>query len=169
MAFHIVLSCEDERITYVKRNVTDHMKSYSNMTVGWIDMPLSDEGIDEIIFNDDYHGCPHGIYRLANHNTVRAIVHGDIEFCRWNKVKTVIFLKDGETEEVGKSIAKIKAELPEDYFSECVKGYIVNFYNVKKIDRVNHDFIMYSGHKIPISYKKFTGFVRKFIEVMFGM
>jgi DNA-binding LytR/AlgR family response regulator len=78
-------------------------------------------------------------------------------------------LKGGETEEVNKSITKLKVELPEDYFAECTKGYIVNFYNVKKIDRVNHNLVMYSGYKIPISPRRYTDIVRKFMEVMFGM
>ncbi len=56
-----------------------------------------------------------------------------------------------------------------DFFVVCNKGYIINFYNVKKIDRVNHEFVMYSGHKIPISYKKYTDIVGLYIKVMFGL
>jgi len=111
MIYNIVLSCEDDRISYIKRNVIDHIKNYSNMTVGWLSMPLSDDRIDEIIFNDDFHGCPRGIYKLATRKTVRAITHGDIEFCRWNQDKTVIFLKGDETEEVEKSAIVLMLKL----------------------------------------------------------
>ena len=161
--------CEEERLTYFKKNIINHFKSYGNMTVGWISMPLSMDKLEEIVFNEDYHGCPRGVYKLDTNKTVRAIPYGDINFFRWNGDRTIIYLKDYETEEIKNSIKKVKEELPEKYFAECIKGYIINLYNVKKIDKTNHEFVMYSGHKIPISSRKYNEMVRLYIEVIFGI
>jgi len=83
--------------------------------------------------------------------------------------KTVIFLKDNETEEINESIKVFKTKLPEIYFADCVKGYIINIYNVKKIDRVNKKLVMKSGNKITVSRYKFTDIIRLYIMVMFGI
>lgn len=167
--YNIVVLCEEDKLIYYKRNYINYYKNISNMTVGCISMPLNFDKIENILFNEDYHICPNGVYKLITSNTIRAIPYGDINFCKWNGHKSVIYLNDGETEEVNKSIKKIKNELSERYFVECIKGYIINLYNIKKIDKINHEFIMYSGHKIPISSKKYTSVVRLFIEVMFGI
>lgn len=167
--YNIILLCEEDRVTYFKKNIVNHFKSYSNITVGWLSMPFNIDKIEDIIFNEDYHGCPMGVYKLMTNKTIRAMQHGDISFFRWDGDKTVIYLKDNETEEVKQSIKKTKEELPEKYFTECIKGYIINLYNVKKIDKVNHEFVMYSGHKIPISPRKYTLMVSLFIQVIFGI
>lgn len=166
--YNIVLICEENKIIYYKKNTMDHYKNFSNMTVGWLDMPLSIDKIEKIIFNEDYHDCPRGVYKLITSKTIRAVQYGDINFCRWDGDKTVMYLKD-ETEEVKQSIKKLKSELPKKYFSECIKGYIINLYNVKKIDKTNHEFVMYSGHKIPISSKKYKAMVSLYIKVLFGI
>lgn len=49
--YNIVLICEENKITYIKRNVVSHLKNYCSQIVGWTDLPLSTEKIDEIIFN----------------------------------------------------------------------------------------------------------------------
>ena len=46
------------------------------------------------------------------------------------------------------SIKIFKTKLPEIYFTDCVKGYIIYLYNVKKIDRVNHQLVMKSVIKL---------------------
>lgn len=167
--YNILMLCEEDRVTYFKKNIVNHFKSFSDITVGWLSMPLSMDKIEKIIFNEDYHSCPNGVYKLITNKTIRAIPYGDINFFRWNGSETVIYLKDYETEEVKQSIKKLKTELPEKYFAECVKGYIINLYNVKKIDKTNHEFVMYSGHKISISPRKYSEMVRLYIEVMFGI
>lgn len=167
--YNIVMLCENDRVTYFKKNAINHFRSYSNITVGWLSMPNFMDNIQDIIFNEDYHGCPMGIYKLNTSKTIRAIQHGDINFFRWNGDKTVVYLKDYETEEIKQSIKKIKEELPESYFAECVKGYIINLYNVKRIDKVTHEFVMYSGHRIPISPRKFNSMISLFIKVIFGL
>ena len=167
--YNIVLLCEENRITYVKRNLVNYMKNYSSQTVGWTDIPVNNDKIDEIIINEDYHNCPHGVYGMNTRKTVRAISYSDIEYCQWMNGKTVIFLKDNETEEINESIKIFKTKLPEIYFVNCVKGYIINLYNVKKIDRVNHQLVMKSGNKISISRYKFSDIIRLYIIVMFGI
>lgn len=167
--YNIIMLCEDDRVTYFKKNLVNHFRNYSNITVGWLSTPISTDNIEEIMFNEDYHGCPIGVYKLINNKTIRAIPYSDINFFRWNGDKTIIYLKDYETEELKQSIKKIKSELPEKYFAECIKGYIINLYNVKKIDKTKHEFIMHSGHKIPVSSRKYRSIVRLYIEVMFGI
>jgi len=83
--------------------------------------------------------------------------------------KTVIFLKDNEKEEINESIKIFIIKLSKIYFANCIKGYIINLYNVKKIDRVNHQLVMKSGNKISISRYKFSDIIRLFIMVMFGI
>lgn len=165
----IIMLCEDDRVTYFKKNLVNHFRNYSNMTVGWLSLPLNMDKIEEIIFNEDYHVCPRGVYKFITNKTIRAVPYSDINFFRWNGDKTIIYLKDYETEEVKQSIKKLKVELPEKYFAECIKGYIINLYNVKKIDKVNHEFIMHSGHKIPIGTRRYRSIVRLYIQVMFGI
>lgn len=167
--YNIIIQCNDGRVTYYKRNIVNHFKSYCNMTVGWLSMPLDPEKIEEIIFNEDYHSCPAGVYKLITNKIVRAVPYGDISFFRWNGDMTIVYLKDYETEEMRQSIKKVKSQLPERYFVESVKGYIINLYNVKKIDRANNQFIMYSGHKIPISPRKMKSLIRLYMDVMFGI
>lgn len=167
--YNIIMMCEEDRLTYFKKNIMNHYKNYGNITMGWVSMPLSADRLEEIIFNEDYHDCPRGIYKLDTMKTIRAIPYADINFFRWNGDKTIIYLKDYETEEIKNSIKKVKEELPEKYFAECLKGYIINLYNVKKIDKTNHEFVMYSGHSIPISERKYSSMVRLYIEVMYGI
>lgn len=167
--FNIVLLCEDNKITYVKRNLVNYMENYSSQTVGWTDIPLDNDKIDKIIINEDYHNCPHGVYGMNTRKTVRAISYSDIEYCQWMNGKTVIFLKDNETEEINESIKILKTKLPEIYFADCIKGYIINMYNVKRIDRVNKRLIMKSGNEINVSRYKFTDIIRLYIRVMFGI
>jgi len=167
--YNIVLLCEDNKITYVKRNLVNYMKNYCSQTVGWTDIPLSNDKIDEIIINEDHHNFPYGVYSLNTRKTVRAISYSDIEYCQWMNSKTVIFLKDNEIEEINESIKVFKTKLPEIYFADCVKGYIINLYNVKKIDRVNHQIVMKSDKKISISRYKFSDIIRLYIMVMFGI
>lgn len=166
---NIVLLCEDNKITYVKRNLVNYMENYSSRTVGWTDVPLNNDKIDEIIINEDYHNCPHGVYGMNTRKTVRAISYRDIEYCQWMNGKTVIFLKDNETEEINKSIKAFKTKLPEIYFADCVKGYIINLYNVKRIDRVTNRLIMKSGNKVTVSRYIFSEIIRLYIRVMFGI
>ena len=67
----------------------------------------------------------------------------------------LVFLANNETEKIKASTKKIKEELSEDYFVNNSRGYLVNLFNVKKIDRVNNEIIFKSGSRIPISRKIF--------------
>ena len=166
---NFVLLCEDNKIIYVKRNLVNYMENYSSQTVGWTDIPLNNNKIDKIIINEDYHNCPHGVYGINSRKTVRAISYSDIEYCQWMNGKTVFFLKDNETEEINDSIKTLKTKLPEIYFVDCIKGYIINMYNVIKIDRVSKKLIMKSGNEINVSRYKFTDIIRLYMKVMFGI
>lgn len=166
--YNIVLLCEENRITYFKKNLVN-IRNYSNMTVGWLSMLLDMDKIQEIIFNEDYHSCPRGVYKLNTNKTIRAVPYSDINLFRWDGDKTILYLNDNETEEIKQSLKKIKDQLQENFFAECIKGYIINLYNVKKVDKINHEFVMYSGHKIPISPRKCKSMVSLYIQVMFGL
>ena len=166
---NIIILCEEGSATYFRKNNENHLKSYSTITIGWLSMPIDSEKIENIIFNEDYHKSPNKVYNLKTNKTIRAIPYCDISFFRRSGDKTTIYLIDNETEEQSISIPKIKEELFENYFAECINGHLINLYNVRKIDKMNHELVMRSGHRIPISDRKYKAMVRLYIEVMFGI
>lgn len=82
---------------------------------------------------------------------------------------TMIFLKNNETEEIFQSKKTIKKELAQDYFVDCEKGYIVNIFNIKKIDKANQIITMQSGEQIPINRRKFQHVFRILIKSKCGI
>lgn len=166
---NIIIICGEGSATYFRKNNENHLKSYSNITIGWLSMPIDSEKIENIIFNEDYHKSPNKVYKLKTNKTIRAIPYCDISFFRRSGDKTTIYLIDNETEEQSISIPKIKEELFENYFAECINGHLINLYNVRKIDKVNHELVMRSGHRIPISDRKYKEMVSLYIKVMFGI
>ncbi len=165
--FNIMIVCDEDKIIYFKRNGIISAKDYGIQTIGWLDSSIDHEKIDKILLNENNHNCPHGLYLLNTKKVIRAISYEEIEFFQRLNNKTIIYLTDGEDEYINESLKSIKDKLSEDFFADCVKSHIVNFYNVKKIDRVNHVFIMKSGREIPICKKRFTQVIRLYIKVIF--
>lgn len=93
--------------------------------------------------------------------------HSDIEyFCRKDK-KTVICMRDGSSESTGESLTSIKKSLPQEYFVHAHRGYIINLYNIRRIDRPKFTFIMRSGRQISVSQKVYKEIFNKFIKTVF--
>lgn len=169
MEFNILIINDGDKIIYIKRNNNSIVKKYDYQTIGWFDSPLNNEKIDEIIFREDNRNCPQGLYNLNTKKIIRAIDYEDIEYFQIINRKTIIYLTDNEVEDTNESFKSIKDKLSEEFFVDCVKGYIVNFYNIKKIDRVNHILIMKSGHKITIGKNNFKYIVRLYFRIIFGI
>ncbi len=167
--FNMMFWCDDEKISCIKRKAMSLLKNYSSLTLCWTELPLDDEKMDHIILDIDNMSCPHKIFPLSTKKILRAISYSDIEYVKKTNRKTVMVLKDNETEELSESIKSLKTKLPEDYFVDCLHGYIVNFYNIKKIDRAKRQIIMKSGQIIPITKSKTKKILRLFFKVIFGV
>lgn len=166
--YNIMIICENNEIKYIKKNSVNYKKKVVQLTSGVLDSALSDEILDEIILSANGYGCPHGIYKINDRKTFRLIPHEDIEYFHCSKEESMVFLTNNETEKIFHSAKSIKEELSEDYFINSSKGYLVNLFNVKKIDRVNNEIIFKSGRKIPISRKNFQNTIRMLIKAIYG-
>lgn len=169
IAYDIVIICDSDKITYIKKNTVNNKVNYKYQIVGWLNFPLDKVSIGEIIYSMDDYSYYSGIFGLKTKKTIRVIMYKDIEFCQRVDRKTLIYLSSKEIEETSESLKSIKSKLPEDYFVDCLKGYIINLYNVKKIDRTNNVFVMNSGFTIHISKNKYLEVVRLYIKIMFGI
>jgi len=134
-----------------------------------LEFPLNSENLNEMMIADNGHNCPYGIFKVNTKKTLRLIPHEDIEYFYRSNGKTLVFLKNNETEEIFQSKKVIKKELSEDYFIDCAKGYIVNLYNIMKIDKTNQIITLQSGDIIPINRKKFQYVFREYIKTMCGI
>ena len=140
-------------------------KNYMHMVSGILELPLNIDSIDKKLFNniESTYCCPYGIYNINNRTVFRKILHEDIEYIQRLNDKSVIFLRNGETEEINKSINKIKTELNEKYFIKCCKGYIVNIFNIEKVNKNTNTIELKSGIKIPLTRKNFQEFLKSYI------
>lgn len=152
---------------YIRRNYV--WKNVKQLTSGFLELPLNSENLDEMMLADNWHKCPHGIYEINSKKTFRLVLHEDIEYFYSSNGMTMIFLKNNETEEIFQSKKTIKKELAQDYFVDCEKGYIVNIFNIKKIDKANQIITMQSGEQIPINRRKFQHVFRILIKSKCGI
>jgi LytTr DNA-binding domain-containing protein len=169
ISLNIVLICDGDIITYIKKSSVGIANNLSYMAIGWIGYPLSNENIDAIIFNECNYNCPLGMYQLNTRKVARTISYQDVEYFQWTNKKTIINLVDSEVEETNESIKSIKGKLVEEFFVDCVKGHIINFYNIKKIDRINYILIMKSGNKIKIGRNNCSHIIRLYFKIIFGI
>ena len=170
--YNIIITCEENKIKFVKINSIKYGNNnfdVKNLTLGILEFPLSIESIDEMMLADNGQNCPHGIYEINSKKTFRLVPHEDIEYFYRSKGKTMIFMKNNETEEIFQTKKAIMKELAENYFVDCAKGYIVNIFNIKKIDKINQEITLQSGNKIPINRRKFQHTFRTLIKAKFGI
>lgn len=163
--FQLLLVCKNSSLSYMLKTYYNFDKSYMHMVSGILELPLNFDSIDKELFNniESTYCCPYGIYNVSNRKVFRKILHEDIEYIQRLNDKSVIFLRDGETEEINKSINKIKTELNEKYFIKCCKGYIVNIFNIEKVNKDTHTIELKSGIKIPLTRKNFQEFLKSYI------
>ena len=140
-------------------------KNYMHAVSGILELPLSSDSIDkELLGNiENTYCCPYGIYIVNNRTIYRRILYEDIEYIQRDKDKSVIYLRNGETEEIRKSINKIKKELDEKYFIKSCNGYIVNIFNINKVNKDTHSIELKSGTKIPLTKRNFQEFLKAYM------
>lgn len=168
--FQMLLIYKNNSVSYILKTYHNFEKNYMHMVSGILELPLNFDSIYEKLFNniESTYRCPYGIYNVSNRTLFRKILHEDIEYIQRLNDKSVIFLRNGETEEINKSINKIKTELNEKYFIKCCKGYIVNIFSIKKVNKDTHTIELKSGIKIPLSRKNFQEFLKSYIFSMEG-
>jgi len=168
MSCNIMIICNGDEISYIKKNGYLFRK-IRQQNIGHVEGPLDYKKIDEIMTTEEYNACPLGIYKLSTKNVLRTIDYEDIEYFKWVENKTTVYLKGNETENISESIKSIKKKLPDDFFVDCINGHILNFYNIKRIDKVNNSVIMRSGNKIYFDKRKMKSIIRWYFKIMFNL
>ncbi|MBP1925637.1 DNA-binding LytR/AlgR family response regulator [Sedimentibacter acidaminivorans] len=167
--YNIIIISKNNELTYIKRNSSHYVKKSLQLTTGLLVSPLNSENLGEIIISENNYNCPHGFYKIDTNKTMRLVPYKDIEYFHWSEGKSILYLTNNETEDISNTVKRIKTELSEDYFVECARGYIVNLYNVKKIDKINQEITLKSENKIPINRKKFQHTFKMLIKDIYGM
>lgn len=168
--FQLLLMYKNNCLTYMMKTYHNFDKNYMHMVSGILELPLNLDTIEKELFDniENTYCCPYGVYIISNRTIFRRILHEEIEYIQRDNNKSVIYLRNGETEETRKSINTIKKELNEKYFVICSKGYLVNIFNVKKVNKDTNTIELKSGIKIPLTKRNFQEFVRTFISSMHG-
>lgn len=169
--FKILLICNNEKLLYIIKTYHNFDKNNMHTISGILELPLSPDSIGKKLFNNIKNTdiCPYGIYKVNTRAVYRKILHEDIEYIKWVENKSLIHLRNGTTEETTKSINKIKKELNERYFVVCCKGYIVNIFNIKKVNKDTNSIELKSGTKIPLTKRHFQVFLRGYIFSIQGI
>lgn len=169
--YQIFVTCIDGQASYI-------IKTYNNLDIqlchfvsGSISFPLTlDEIHEKIIKNIELSKlCPYGVYIAKNYNTIHKILHEDIEFIHREKTKSVFYLKNGDTITSSKNIGKIADELNRNYFVKCCKGYLVNIFNIYKVNTKCNCIELHSGKTIPMSKTNFKNFIKSYSFTTLGI
>ena len=163
--FKLLLICENKELSYIIKIYHNFDKNYMHTISGILELPLTPDSIEKKLFNniENTYICPYGVYNVSTRAVCRKILHEDIEFIKRIKNKSVIYLRNGDTEETNKSVNKIKKELNERYFIICRKGYMVNIFNINKVNKDTHIIELKSGTKIPLTKRNFQVFLKEYI------
>ncbi len=153
-SFRLYIACINNETSYIIRSYSDRHSSH--LIFGSMSFPpTSDEINEKLLKNHELSGtCPHREYIIKKHNNELKILHENIEYISTENDKTVIHLKNGDTETVSKRMGKVGKELNGKYFVRCCNGYMVNVFNVHKIHKVNKDtskIELVSGAMIPLT------------------
>ena len=167
--YNIIIFKRKNELIYIKKISVNYRKEHVQVISGSFENPLINESLDELFFSNNGCGCPHGIYNINTKNTLRFVPHEDIEYFHCSSVESRVFLTNSESEQINQTTQKIKVELSEDYFAECARGYIVNLFNVRKIDKFNKELILNSGSKIPLSKKNYQKTIDILFKAIFGI
>ena len=169
--FQLLLICKNNNLSYIIKTYHNFDKNYMHMVSGVLELPLNPVTVErELISNiENTYRCPYGIYIINNRKVFHKILHEDIEYIQRNKNKSVIYLRNGETEEIRKSINKIINELNETYFVKCCKGYAINIFNINKVNKSTNTIELKSGAEIPLTRKNFQQFLKAYIFSMEGL
>ncbi len=149
--FKLFIACIDNMTSYIIRSYSD--ANDSHLIFGSMSFPPTPDEIKEkLLKNHDLSGtCPHGEYIIKTKLKIR---HEDIEYINAENGKTIIHLKNGDTETVSKRMSNVANELNGKHFVRCSNGYMVNVFNVRKIHKVSKDtskIELVSGAEIPLA------------------
>lgn len=154
-SFKLFIACVDGSIIYMIRSQAS--PEASRITSGSIGFPPTPSEINKnLLRNYELSNvCPHRVYHANDGESSCEILHEDIEYIKFEKNKSVIYLKNGRAETIPKGIKAVLSELNGKYFVKCCMGYVVNIFNIRKIyyytrSRLNMLELM-SGAKIPQS------------------
>lgn len=164
-SYKLIIINSKDSITYMINAYANFNLGISRYIAGQIKFPLTHEKIHKNIVEKLKFSwtCPYGSYTLRNKGVLRRILHEEIEYIHREKKKSIIYLNNGDSEPVKKSTAKIEGELNKSHFIKCSKGYIVNLFNIDKIDISSKTVRMKSGAEVPISRRG----QREFIKALF--
>nr|WP_312576134.1 LytTR family DNA-binding domain-containing protein [Sedimentibacter sp.] len=169
--YKIILLCENDLVICVKKYVILPNEKGTAVYVKKYKFPLCEEDMDDIVsssISQDME-CPYGIYQLSTDKVIAPIKFNDISYFQWEDNKTMLYLKNGEIYEIKESIKSIKKSLPQDFFFDGLKGYLINLYNVKLIDLFGHYYVMQSGGKITIPKNVSKKTERQFVRILFDL
>jgi len=167
--FNIVIICDGKKVTYIKDNNPNPANKNNVRAFGWVDAPLNNDKIEDIIFSCDNRGCPLGLYHLMTKKLIRTISYEEIECIMRVERKTIFYLRGNELVETNESVKKIKEKLPEGFFVDCIKGVIINYYNLKRIDKTNFIITTNSDYKIQVNKNNISRLIKNYFKVFFDL
>lgn len=165
MSYKLFIISSKDSITYMVNAYTNFDLGISRYIAGEIKFPLTCKKINKSLAEKIKSSwtCPYGSYILRRKGELQRILHEEIEYIHREKKKSIIYLSNGESEPIAKSTTKIAKELDKSHFIKCSKGYIVNFFNIDKIDMSRKVVRMKCGAEIPISSRG----LREFLKAIF--
>lgn len=113
--------------------------------------------------------CPYGAYYLKNRTVFRKIIHEDIEYISKENKKCVFHLKNGETESEWTNLKKIRDNLDMKLFVKCGKKYIINIFNVAKMDKSAMTVKLKSGTTLKLKRGHYGKLWRVFCFSVLGL
>lgn len=169
--FQMLLVCKNNSLSYIIKIYHNFDKNIMHMVSGILELPLTYDSIEKELFSniESSYRCPYGIYDVNSRKIYRRILHEDIEYIQRVKNKSIIHLRNGETEEIYKNLNRILNEIDEKYFIKCCKGYIVNIFNINKVHKDTHLIELKSGNKIPLTKRNFQGFLKGYLFTTQGL
>jgi len=96
-------------------------------------------------------------------------LHEDIEYISRENGECVFHLKNGEKESVNKTLNKLSSELGMKYFVKCGNDYIVNIFNVVKLNKPENFIKLESGTILHIKEEHFTKLFKAYFYAIGGL
>ena len=78
----------------------------------------------------------------------------DIVYCRAEKNWTIIALKGQTFFQVCQTLKSIEERINSDYFMRAHRSYLVNLYQIEKIQGCYEQLEMTEGHSVPVSRRR---------------
>ncbi|GEM_PF-3779247 len=144
-AYDLYITCITDTVIYDLNVYDDYNNKESRRFKGILTLPLTDKEIREKLFKKrEYHNkCPYGICSMyANYE--------DIEFITNENSQSILHLTDGSTKNTERKLMEITKALDERCFVKLGNKFIVNIFNVKKLDAEKDIVLFNSGASLPL-------------------